>query len=48
MDRSAAAIRARIVYCGYLGQIMLNSPISKKNEARLIDELLGVALQDIS
>lgn len=45
LNKDAALIRARVIYCGYLGQLMLSDSPSKSQKKALVDELIDIALK---
>lgn len=46
VDDETASARARLIYCGYLGQIMLGEAISDTQRTVMVEELVGLAIQN--
>ncbi|MEM6429978.1 MAG: TetR/AcrR family transcriptional regulator [Deinococcota bacterium] len=43
LDDARAQAKARVIYCGYLGQVVLSDDLSQTQQSSIIDELMSIA-----
>ena len=47
IDEQTAAVRARLIYGGYVGQVMLGDPLSDAQQTGIIEELIELAVRNV-
>ncbi|MEM7735268.1 MAG: TetR/AcrR family transcriptional regulator [Deinococcota bacterium] len=46
VDSARTHAKARVIYCGYLGQVVLSDDLSQPQQTNIIDELMSIANRD--